>query len=339
MSNAQVCMDTNLDRLVIVKELHPGTNTRRILDELSALQAIRSKHVVQIYDVIRDNAGAVQAIVEEYLPGNDLTKLQAPATADKFLAILYPIAEGISDIHSHGLVHRDIKRQNMKYDEERCLKIFDFGLARDAAKGATTMGEIGTPGYMAPELFKSTPDGITTFTQAVDTFAFGATALAIVLGRLPLELRQTPPRLPSRRGDFKKLPFVLPAEVADVLCACMDPDPAFRPNMTEVAQTMASHLLRDRHRALIVYRGEHYDLNSSDRAVVLSVNGQGTITLRYDGLRFVVDAVGGDVAINNTKVSTGDILPGSCVIVLGHVSLGTNRTNITVDVSHPEVAI
>jgi len=127
MSEALLCRDAHLDRPVVVKTLQDGTDPKRILDELAALQAIRSKHVVQLYDVIRDKAGAVVAIVEEYIPGKDLTKAPKPNTPEELLRLIYPIAEGIADVHAHKRVHRDIKRQNMKYDAEGCLKIFDFG--------------------------------------------------------------------------------------------------------------------------------------------------------------------------------------------------------------------
>jgi eukaryotic-like serine/threonine-protein kinase len=76
MSDTIVCTDLHLERTVIVKTLKPGADSKRILDELAALQAIRSKHVVQIYDVIRDSKGNIEAIVEEYLPGNDLTSVR-----------------------------------------------------------------------------------------------------------------------------------------------------------------------------------------------------------------------------------------------------------------------
>ena len=71
----------------------------------------------------------------------------------------------------------------------------------------------------------------------------------------------------------------------------------------------------------------------------MSVAGQGAITITYDGLRFVISGVEGSVAINNITMSNGDTLPGSCVIVLGAGTLGTRRTMVTVDVSHPEVAL
>ena len=74
---------------------------------------MRDKHVVQIYDVIRSDTGEVTAIVEEYLSGNDLTSAPRPQNLEEFLKLVFPIAEGIADIHVHGRVHRDIKRQRV----------------------------------------------------------------------------------------------------------------------------------------------------------------------------------------------------------------------------------
>jgi eukaryotic-like serine/threonine-protein kinase len=339
MSEVIVCDDLHLDRKVVVKTLASGADPRRLLDELASLQAIRSKHVVQIFDVIRDNSGDIVAIVEEYLPGCDLASIPPPTTAMDFLRLVYPIAEGIADIHAHDRVHRDIKRQNMKYDGEGCLKIFDFGLARGMQINPHTMEEIGTPGYMAPELFQTTPSGMVSFTSAVDTFAFAATALALVKGRLPRQLRQMPPRLPCAEADFTSLPLSLPVEVADILNRCFDAIPDNRPTMLSVAELIGLHLLRDQHRALLVSRGNVYTVDKNTRIVRISAAGRGSMTITYDGLRFIVSNLSGAVAINNMSLSEGDPLPGSCVIVLGSNEQGTSRTMITVDVSHPEATI
>ena len=338
MSDAILCDDLHLERKVVIKTLKNGVDTSRLLDELAALQSIRSKHVVQIFDVIRNLDGTVAAIVQEYIPGNDLTKLSPPSTADEVLKVLYPIAEGIQDIHSHGRIHRDIKRQNMKYDAEGCLKIFDFGLARDES-GASTEGSKGTPGYMAPELFESTKSKTVTFSSAIDVFAFASTALAILLGKVPNGLRATPPSLPCTEADFTKLAVKLPADVANELNRCLSASPKDRPKMRQIAEILALHLLRDQHRALLVTGGTTYTLDASQKAVELAVKDRGTIHLSYDGLRFVVTHVGGDVSINNMAISNGFVLPGSCVIVLGSPDLGSRRIFITVDVSHPEVVI
>jgi serine/threonine protein kinase len=159
MSDTAVCRDRHLDRLVVVKSLKPDTDPERLLDELAALQEIRSKHVVQIYDVIRDCSDAICAIAEECLTGDDLYSAPAPSSADELMKVLYQIAEGIADIHAHGLIHRDIKPNNMKLDGEGCLKIFDFGLSRLETSGATTTDIIMTPGFGAPEFFLRGPLG------------------------------------------------------------------------------------------------------------------------------------------------------------------------------------
>jgi eukaryotic-like serine/threonine-protein kinase len=93
MSTAVVCQDQHLDRPVLVKSLAPGTDKRRLLDEIRALQVIRSKHVVQIYDLIWNGAGEIVGIVEEYLPGEDLTSVALPSNEFEFLRLAYRSAE------------------------------------------------------------------------------------------------------------------------------------------------------------------------------------------------------------------------------------------------------
>jgi eukaryotic-like serine/threonine-protein kinase len=111
MSDVELYTDVHLERDVVIKTLKDGVDGRRILDELAALQTIRSKHVVQIYDVIKNGKGDVAAVVEEYIPGDDLTSAPKPKTAIEFLKLIYQIVEGIADIHAHNQIHRDIKRR------------------------------------------------------------------------------------------------------------------------------------------------------------------------------------------------------------------------------------
>lgn len=338
MSDALLCNDTHLDRPVVIKALKPGTDPKRLLDEIRALQAIRSRHVVQIYDVLRDAKGSVYALVEEYIEGDDLTGLAPPPSAEELLQLLYPIANGITEIHAHGHIHRDIKRQNMKFDGEGCLKIYDFGLSKEEGADASTVGAFGTPGYMAPELFVVQADGTTKITSAVDVYAFGATAMALSLGKLPDGLKGMPPVLPAVDADFGSIAQTLPSEVTNLLNACLAASPGDRPTMFKVAQTLSLHLLRGRHRALIGLGGKVYTLDTKNTVVDLSVTGQGALRITYDGLRFVVSNIIGHVAINNQVAAAGMTLPGACVIVLG-APYPNPRTAITVDVSHPEVAL
>ena len=338
MGDTAVYRDSILERLVIIKRLQKGVEKKRLLDEISALQTIRSPHVVQIYDVIEDDGGEIAGIVEEYLDGDDLTSVDKPKTFAEFLATCFSIAKGIADIHSAGRIHRDIKRQNMKYDGEKCLKIFDFGLARTEGVDAATVGAVGTPGYMAPELFSGSPGAQVSFTQAVDVFAFASTCLAVCIGNLPADLRKMPPALPSQSVSFAPLAIGMPSDVVALLDRCFSTNPINRPRMTEVVEQLARYLLKDRHRALLVYGGGKHVLDASQRTVNLSVGGQGALSISYDGFGFVVSNASGSVFVNNMVAVNGMILPGACVIVLGNPSLGNQRTFITLDVSHPEVS-
>ncbi|MBN9316406.1 MAG: serine/threonine protein kinase [Devosia sp.] len=338
MSDAAKCIDTHLDRPVLVKALKEGTDKKRLLDEIRALQKIRSKHVVQIYDVVRDEDGEIQGLVEEYIEGADLTYLNPPTTAEDLMKLFYPIAKGIAEIHDHGHIHRDVKRQNMKFDGEGCLKIFDFGLARDETADASTIGPIGTPGYMAPELFVAGTNGKTSFTTAIDVYAFGVTAISLARGTMPNGLKGIPPKLPAADADFNGLPQSLPPAVATLLNQCLAADPTARPKMSEVAEELSLHLLHGQHRAFVGFSGRLYVLDATHPAADLSVAGQGALRVRYDGLRFLLENVTGHVALNNQQAFNGMVVPGSCVIMLG-LPYPSARTAITIDVSHPEVTL
>jgi serine/threonine-protein kinase len=333
MSDAVVCLDTHLERRVVIKRLAPGVDTGRILDELAALQEIRSKYVVQIFDVIQDRDGNIEAIVEEYLQGSDLTALPKPTNGEELIRRLYPIAEGIADIHAHDRVHRDIKPSNMKYDAEQFLKIFDFGLSRVDGIDAETLNVIGTRGYMAPELFDIEADGKVHFTTAIDIFAFGSTALRIATGTLPADLLQLPPRLPCGDIDFTNLGYPFPDDLAIILQQCFEVSPSERPTMRTVADLLARHLLKDRHRALIILHGTPYELDAGRRAADISL-GSDSLRISYDGFIFRVSNIQGNVSINNKVISDGYEIIGSCVIVLG---VGRLITSVTVDIAHPEV--
>ena len=339
MSDAVICRDQHLDRLVVIKSLKQDTDPERLLDELAALQGIRSKHVVQIYDVIKNSADAIHGIVEEYLPGVDLCLVAASLSLIDLLKTLYQIAEGISDIHGHGLIHRDIKPNNMKFDDEGCLKIFDFGLSRLENAGATTTNVVVSPGFGAPELYVAGPSGKVEFTQAVDVYAFGGTAMYLAMGDLPPDLQQLPPNLPANGADFAVAADGLPGEISSLLNACLESIPANRPSMAKIRDALAKHLLKDRHRALLVSEGQRYVLDSSNRVVRLGAQGLGGLRIRYDGQRFITNEISGYVSVNNMRITDDHEIVGSCVIILGSPDKGMRRVSITFDVAHPEVTL
>jgi serine/threonine protein kinase len=180
------CTDLHLKRKVVVKRLQVGISERRLLDEQKALAKLRSKHVVQLYDIVElvDRQRKEKAIVIEYIEGQNL-QVGSFQAGLHYLKVLWQIACGLRDIHAAGVIHRDIKPANIRLDTEGVIKIIDFGLARSRAE-AQTRGAVGTPIYMAPELWGQNTVG---FDQAIDVYAFGVTAVALLTSSVPAERR------------------------------------------------------------------------------------------------------------------------------------------------------
>lgn len=340
MSHTVHCFDANLQRDVVIKSLKTGIAPYRLQDELSALSSIRSRYVVQILDIIKDASGNIIGFVEEYLPGSELIPCASGFSAQDALRALYPIAAGIAEVHGHGRVHRDIKPDNMRYDANGQLKIFDFGLAKDQLSVGTSSFYF-SPGFTAPEAFMQI-GGLHTYTPAVDVFAFGCVAIWLLNnGSLPSELSSMPPSSPLPSFSFAAIAPTLPPHVTSLLDACLEGDPLARPKMEDLRRVLAGELLRDRHRMVLTQGQQIYTIDKMKRSIRLVWQSTSSITIMYDGIAFSVSAVTGTVMINNAAACVGQRLSGSCVIVLGvdDPSSGLRRASVTADISHPEVTL
>jgi serine/threonine-protein kinase len=271
------------------------------------------------------------------IPGNDLTSFagKGSLSLNEYLKVLYQIASGISDIHAQGLIHRDVKPNNMKFDQSSIIKIFDFGLARFSGRNDSTLGFAGTPGFAAPELYRT---GSVLFTNAVDTYAFGITAWYLSGVEIPESLLRRPPNF-SNIPSFSSLPLNIPQSIVNLLDLTLAEDISDRPSMLDIKNLLGKYLLENKHRALLAYGINTYILDNKKRLVKLNVPNYGSLHIRYDGLDFLIDLVNGSVSVNNQAVQQGQILPGDCVITLGDFSGGANRIFITFDVSNPEVVL
>jgi serine/threonine-protein kinase len=330
---AVLCRDTALNRDVLVKEILDPAQVMRMIDEIAALHAAKSKHVVEVFDVVLSPDGKNLAIVEEYLPGNDLSKLTFdPKVPNNLLKLIYQISRGIADVHDRNIVHRDIKPDNMKLDAEGYVKIFDFGLAKGPALPGSTTSLTGTVGFMAPELFFSPPQ----IDKPVDVYAFGAMLFVFVTGKLPPCARPwpQPPVALKASESIAAAGFKFP-RLAPLIDACLNLDPAARPIIGQLTRALAKELLYGKHRATIT---------SPTKTLVLGIigdkakatHGLNLIELTYDGYDFLVSQLSGHVFVNNQAAVTGQVLDGAHVLTLGASGA---RLFITFDVSHPEVEL
>jgi eukaryotic-like serine/threonine-protein kinase len=329
MGEVLLCEDIHLQRQVVLKHLQPGVEARRLLDEQKSLCKVRSKHVVQLYDIVSLSNNGVQypAIVLEFIDGKTLEVGSFSPNYD-YLNVIWQISCGLAEIHAYNIIHRDIKPENIKIDSEGVVKILDFGLSRKNTDAATR-SIIGTPVFMAPELWG---DKTIAFDSSIDVFAYGVTCLALISEKVLPSLNSYPPSQPSW-AEFSTVFQAIPVEIIRILHQCLSINKGDRPTMQDVRNLLSKQLLKDKHRATVVLNGVTNTLDCNNRKISLNAK-IGNLTIEYNGLDFKVTKVSGAVSINNTSVVVGTVVPGCCVLTFG--SSGA-RTFVTFDVSNPEV--
>jgi len=186
-----------------------ATWAERLLREVELLRSIRHPNVVSVLDGGRRDDGS-PFLVMEYLEGETLGQLMRRTpmlSIEAALAIAAEVAAGLAATHAHGVIHRDVKPDNIFLIEDagevRRAKVFDFGFARlQGGEGLTAKGFIvGTPEYMAPEQTLHDPTGHRT-----DIYGLGVVLYRMITGSLPFggdaatllaQHLYTPPRPPS----------------------------------------------------------------------------------------------------------------------------------------------
>jgi len=334
-----IYQDTFLQRDVAIKVMKEPRDADELRGELARIRDIRSRHIVEIYDLFEAKRSDQVALVEEYVPGPTLEELAtsgATLSANEATKTLWQIACGLADIHAHGILHRDIKPQNIKLDEEGIIKILDLGISSVLAVDVETVNARGTITYLAPEMYHPPPIGLTT---AIDVYAFGVTAWHLLNGgKFPGPLSETPPQSRNLAPSLKTASMVLPVRLTDLLDKALAPDPQYRPTMEAIRDILRSQITAGQHRLVLTHGGKQQMLHNAQRTVTLTAGGP-SLTLVYDDINFVATNVVGDVYLNNAKIEVGTKVPDSCVITFGDAAMGGNRTFVPTTILTPEVVL
>lgn len=199
MASVYEATDTRLDRTVAVKVMHPGLGddqefAQRFVREARAAARLNHPHVVGVYDQGDDTSDGTDTIflVMEYVPGHtlrDVLRKEAPMPPARALALLEPVVSALAAAHRAGLIHRDVKPENVLIADEAHggnVKVADFGLAKavsaDTQHTATGGVLIGTVSYLAPELVI---DG--SADARADVYAAGVVLYELLTGTKPHE--------------------------------------------------------------------------------------------------------------------------------------------------------
>src|SRR5580704_15577821 len=210
--------DTTLKRFVAIKRMAPDPSStvadrKRLLKEAQRASALNHPNVGAVYDVVEH--GGELWLVMEYVEGETLRRrLKHPISSEEFFTIAAQCCEGLQAAHEKGIIHGDIKPENIMLAPGNRVKILDFGVARrawnsnpnDATKIMETMTATGgTPAYMAPEVLLQQPDdgrsdlfslGLVFYEMLGGDQPFQSDSLATTVARIvhlqPPELKNVP---------------------------------------------------------------------------------------------------------------------------------------------------
>ncbi|MFN2556097.1 MAG: PASTA domain-containing protein [Nitriliruptorales bacterium] len=236
MATVFQALDEVLERDVAMKLLHPHlaadpTFLDRFLREARAAAALSHPNAVSVYDWGEDEGGQAY-LVMEFVDGpslRDVLRSRKRLTPGEAAAVLVPAAAGVAAAHARGLVHRDVKPENILISRDGTVKVTDFGLARAAAATTHTFAPgaiVGSPHYLAPESVRDEPsDGRT------DVYALGVVLYECLVGRPPFEaetpvataLRHTTEAVPPPSAEVD-----VPAELDEVVTRATAPGPGSR---------------------------------------------------------------------------------------------------------------
>ena len=247
MSSVYRAYDRQLERRVALKILHErlgadDEHVSRFRHEARAVARLSHPNVVTVID--RGSDGGRQFIVFEYVDGENLRQLldrTGRLPVRRALEIAIAVADALAYAHERGVVHRDVKPQNVLIGRDGELKVTDFGIARslDAESGLTLTGTVlGTSSYLSPEQASGK-----RVTESADVYSLGVVLYELLAGEVPFPggnqvvvalkhvneeappLRNVPPRVAAAVARaLEKEPerrFPSMADFADELRACL----------------------------------------------------------------------------------------------------------------------
>lgn len=240
--------DKKINEEIALKLIKPEiasdkTTIERFSNELKIARKIRHKNVCQMYDLGEEKGR--HYITLEYVHGEDLKRLirkVGSLSVGQVIPIAKQICEGLMEAHRLGVVHRDLKPQNIIVDEEGNARIMDFGIAR-SVEGKGITGEevmIGTPEYMSPEQAE-----LKEIDQRADIYSLGVILYEMVTGRVPFEGETPLSTVMKHKSEMPKNPrqfnAQLPEGLSHVILRCLEKN---RENRYQSASDVRSELER-----------------------------------------------------------------------------------------------
>lgn len=254
MADVFLAVDTILNRQVAIKILRAdlSSDTVSILRferEAQAAASLAHPNIVEIYDVgeYKDH----HYIVMEYIAGKTLKQVirsRGPLVNEEAVDIMKQLCSAVAEAHSRGIIHRDIKPQNVIVKADGSLKILDFGIATALGSVQLTQANnvMGSVHYLAPELAKGEPASFQS-----DIYALGIVLYEMLSGDVPYKadqavqvaLKHMREPMPSVRA----INSTVPQSLENIITRCTAKDPSLRyPNAEEMLVDVSTCLRPER---------------------------------------------------------------------------------------------
>lgn len=251
MGRVYKVFDKDIEEKVALKLLNPDIASdektiKRFRNELKFARKITHVNVCRMYDLNEEKG--VPFITMEYVPGEDLKttiRRMEQLTVGKAISIAKQVCEGLAEAHRLGVVHRDLKPQNIMIDSQGNAHIMDFGIARQAeARGMTVEGMIiGTPEYMSPEQVEGKEAD-----QRSDIYSLGMIIYEMLTGRVPFEgdtalsiALKHKTEIPREPREFNTQ---IPVDLNQMILKCIEKD---REKRYKSANELLSELIKIEH--------------------------------------------------------------------------------------------
>ncbi len=227
--------DKTLQEDVALKFINPEIaahkkTLERFSHELKTARRIVHKNVGRVFEL--EEREGVHFISMEYVQGENLKSLlrrAGPLSLGKTLRVAAQVCAGLSEAHGLGIVHRDLKSQNIMIDEKGNARIMDFGIALtpEMPRDSLASGLIGSPETMSPEQASGGPVDART-----DIYALGIVLYQMATGELPFKAASTPMLLRKHKTEPPRDPRALnrqiPESLSRLILKCLEKDPALR---------------------------------------------------------------------------------------------------------------